>query len=269
MLDLLADVGAPPRAQATGRMLGTSQPEARCQLVLFDTALAVVVKAKHGASTTLHISFDQLASFQPDVRTSGERAYQAGWGPGLPTDSSDELLDELRQSLAFAVEKTRRGERFAVLLEAAVRAQRPDLPPGRDTTDTDRAGQPRMEPSDLWAPFGPQDLAASSPPRRATACDRLSGVIAEVYRRAAGKPQERVRAVLEHELQAADLHVSWPTPTRPSVAWPPPIQDRSSACWLPHAGPTADTTKPVLLPSGSPREHSTRCRTGWMPSWID
>lgn len=208
MLDLLADVGAPPRAQATGRVLGTSQPDARCQLVLLDAALAVVVKAKRGG-TTLCIWFDQLASFRSDVRASGERAYQAWWGPGLANDSSDELLDDLRQSLAFTVEKTRRGDAFAAVLEAAVRTRRPDLPRGRGSTDTDQAGQPRMEPSELWAPgFGPQELAASGPPSRGTACDRLGGVIGGVYRRAAGKPQERVRALLEHELQAADLRVS-------------------------------------------------------------
>src|SRR5262245_62163127 len=106
MLGLLADMGTPPRAQASGRVLGPSQPDAYCQLVLFDAALAVVVKAERGG-TTLRIWFDQLASFQPDVRASGERAYQAWWGPDPSNRSPDGLLGDVPQGLAFAVERTR------------------------------------------------------------------------------------------------------------------------------------------------------------------
>lgn len=92
------------------------------------------------------------------------------------------------------------------MLEAAVAARRPDLPRGRDATGIGRAGRPLMEPPDLWAPFEPR--TESGPPKRGAPCDRLGDVVGAVYRRAAGKPVQRVRAVLERELQAADIRVT-------------------------------------------------------------
>jgi hypothetical protein len=131
------------------------------------------------------------------------------WGPDPPDDTSRELLDDLRRGLAFRVERSRRGQEFAAMLEAAVTARRPDLPGGRDATGTGRAARPPIEPLDLWAaPFEPREPDASRPPKRGTPCDRLGDVVGEVYRRAAGKPEHRVRAVLERELQAAGMQVT-------------------------------------------------------------
>jgi hypothetical protein len=100
-------------AAATGRMLGRSQPDAPCELVLLDQALVLVVPARRGQAQ-LYLYFEELAYFEPDVRSSDEYAYEV-WDHGVPDGP---------RSLAFVIKKNRRGSAFVALLEEAVRAQR-------------------------------------------------------------------------------------------------------------------------------------------------
>jgi hypothetical protein len=135
----LAELEETPRALAAGQVLGRSQADARCYLVLSDRALVVVVKARRRGAL-LRFSFEDLAYFGPAVWFSGKRTYEV-WTHGWPDGP---------RGLAFAVARSKRGAAFVALLEAAVRRQRPDLLSARGAAVIDRQGDRLMEPSDLW-----------------------------------------------------------------------------------------------------------------------
>jgi hypothetical protein len=128
-----------PRALAAGRVLGRSQADARCYLVLSDWALMVVVKARRRGAL-LRFLFEDLAYVGPAPPLSGKRAYEV-WAHAWPDGP---------RGLAFTVERSRRGAAFAALLEEAVRGQRPDLLSADGAAVVVREEHRLMEPSDLW-----------------------------------------------------------------------------------------------------------------------
>jgi len=132
-------LGETPSALAAGRVLGKSQADARCSLVLSDRALVVVVKGRRSGAL-MRFLFEDLAYFGSAVRLSDQRAYEV-WTHAWPDGP---------RGLAFAVEKRRRGVAFVALLEEAVRRRRPDLLSAGDAAGIDRQGHRLMEPSDLW-----------------------------------------------------------------------------------------------------------------------
>lgn len=177
--------GERPRAAATGRMLGRSQPDASCDLVLLDRALVLVVMARR-SQAQLYLYFEDLAYFERDVRTSGKHAYEV-WDHGVPDGP---------RGVAFALKENRRGAAFVALLEDTVRRQRPDLLSGHSSAEIDLAGHGFMEPSDLWPDVERQ---------RHPDAERLSAVLGAAYRRARRKPEEQTRKLLDRELRAAGL----------------------------------------------------------------
>jgi hypothetical protein len=168
-------------------VLGRSPPDTRCQLALLGEALAVIVTARNGRAL-LMLRFEHLAYLEPAATSSVARAYEI-WDRAPPDGP---------RGLAFAVERNRRGRAFVRLLEEAVRRQRPDLLGGHSPAEMGVEGRRLMEPPELWS---------DAVRRPSPASQRRAVVLGEVYRRAHGKPEARVRDLLEHELQQADL--SW------------------------------------------------------------